>query len=66
VSIPLGSLRLDVNQMAEQIHDVERVEFTIAFYVPRADQIRLVNVVDLKGFCEIRVLNPFGDIRSFF
>ena len=52
--------------MAEQIHDVERVEFAIALYVPWADKVGLVDVIDVKRFGEIRVLNAFGNIRSFF
>ena len=48
--------------MAEQIHHVEGVEFAIAFYVPWADEIGLVDVVDVKRFGEIRVLNALGNI----
>jgi len=52
--------------MAKQIHQVERIEFTISFYVPWADEIGLVDVVDVKRFSEIRVLNALGNVRSFF
>jgi hypothetical protein len=52
--------------VAEQIHHVERVESAIAFYVPWADKIGLVDVVDVKGFGEIRILNALGNVRSFF
>lgn len=52
--------------MAEQIHHIERVKFAIAFYVPGTDEIGLVNVVKIKRIREIRVLNAFGRISSFF
>ena len=52
--------------MAEQIHHIERVKFAIALYVPGADEIGLVNVVKIKRISEIRVLNAFWSIRSFF
>lgn len=52
--------------MAVQIHHIERVKFTIAFYVPGADEIGLVNVVKIKRISEIRVLNTFGRVSSFF
>ena len=52
--------------MAEQIHHIERVKFAIAFYVPGADKIGLVNVVKIKRISEIRVLNAFGRVSSFF
>ena len=66
LSILFGSLRFNVNLVAEHIHHVEGVKFAIAFYVPWADKIGLVDVVDVKRFGEIRVLDAFGDIRSFF
>ena len=52
--------------MAEQIHHIERVKFAVSFYVSRANKIGLVNVVKVKWFSEIRVLNTLWDIRSFF
>ena len=52
--------------MAEQIHHIERVKFSIAFYVSRTDKIGLVNVVKIKRISEIRVLNAFGRVSSFF
>ena len=52
--------------MAEQIHHIERVKFAVTFYVPGADEIGLVNVVKIKRIGEIRVLNAFGCVSSFF
>ena len=52
--------------MAEQIHHVERIEFAISFNVAWADEIGLVDVVNVKGFGKIRVLNALGNIGSFF
>ena len=66
LSILFGSLRFNVNLVAEQIHHVEGVKFAIAFYVPWADKIGLVDVVDVKRFGEIRVFDALGNVRSFF
>lgn len=52
--------------MAEQIHHVERIEFTISFNVARANEVGLVDVIDVKRTGKIRVLNALGNIRSFF
>ena len=64
--IPLGSLRFHINLMAEYVHHIERVEFAVPFDVPGTDQIRLVNVIATKRLGKVRVLFPFGNIRSFF
>ena len=52
--------------MAKNIHHVERIKFAIALYVSRADKVGLVNIVEIKCIVEIRVLDAFGDIASFF
>jgi hypothetical protein len=52
--------------VAKQIHHVEGIKFAIAFYVAWADEIGLVDVVDVKRLGEIRVLNALGNVRSFF
>ncbi len=52
--------------MAEHIHHIERVEFAVSFYVPGADKIGLMKVVEINRFSEIRIFDPFGDIASFF
>ena len=45
--IGLGSLRLEIDLMAEEVHHVERVEPAIALDVPGPHQVHLVDVVDL-------------------
>ena len=52
--------------MAVEIHDIERIEASIVFDIPRSNEICLMDVADPQGFCEIRVFYSFGDIRSFF
>ncbi len=52
--------------MTEHIHHIERVEFAVSFYVPGADKIGLMKVVEINRFSEIRIFDPFGDIASFF
>ena len=64
--ILLGSLRFNIDLMAKQIHHIERIKFTISFYISRTDKIGLVNVVKIKWFSEIRIFNTFGNVRSFF
>jgi len=64
--IGLGSLRLEIDRMAEAIHHVERVEPAIALDIPGPHQVDLVDVVDLQSFRKVGVSHPFGGIRSFF
>ena len=52
--------------MAQKIHYIERVESAILFYISRAHKIGLVNIIEVKRFIEIRVLNALGNVRSFF
>lgn len=52
--------------MAEQVHHIEGVKFSIAFNVPGADEIGLMNVVKIQGLGEIGILNAFGNIGSLF
>ena len=66
LSIVFGSLWFNVNLMAIKIHHIERVKFAITFYISRANKIGLMNIVNRKRFFKIRVLNAFGNIRSFF
>lgn len=64
--IGLGSLRLEIDRMAEAIHHVERVEPAIALDIPRSHQVDLMDVVDLQGLRKVGVSHPFGGVRSFF
>ena len=52
--------------MGEYIHHIERIELSVTFYVTGTDKISLMNVVNIKWFSEIRVLDTFGNVRSFF
>jgi hypothetical protein len=52
--------------MAKHVHHIERIKFAISFDVPGADQIGLMNVVEIERLGEIRILYPFGDVASFF
>ena len=64
--IGFGALRFDINPMAKKIDDVKGIEFAIALDVTRADKIGLMNVVNVEGFPEIGILDPFGCVSSFF
>ena len=60
------SLRMKKDPVTVKIHDVERIETSIVFDVSRPEEVRLMDVVDPQGLCEIRVFHPFGGIGSFF
>ena len=64
--IRFGALGFDINPMAKKIDDVKRIEFAITLDVARADEIGLMNVVDVEGLPEIGILDPFGGVSSFF
>ncbi len=66
LSIRFGALGFDINPVAKKIDDVKGIEFAIALDVTWTDEIGLVNVVNVKGFPEIRILDPFGGVSSFF
>ncbi len=52
--------------MAIKIDDVKGIESAIAFDITRADEIGLMNVVNVEGFPEIGILDPLGGVSSFF
>lgn len=64
--VVFSSLGVEKDSMAVEIHDIERIEASIVFDIPRSNEICLMDVVDPQGFCEIMVFYSFGDIRSFF
>jgi hypothetical protein len=64
--IGFGALSFDINPMAKKIDDVKGIEFAIALDVTRTDEIGLMNVVNVEGFPEIGILDPFGGVSSFF
>ena len=52
--------------MAKYIHHIEGIKFAITFDVSWPNEISLMNIVDLNSFSEIRILNAFGNVGSFF
>jgi hypothetical protein len=64
--VVFSSLGMKKDSMAVQIHNIEGVKTPIVLDVSWPKQIGLMDVVALQSFCEIRILDTFGDIRSFF
>ncbi len=64
--IVFPSLGVKKDPVAVKIHDIERIEPPIALDVSWPKEVRLMDVVDAKGLCEVRVLHTFGGIRGFF
>jgi hypothetical protein len=60
------SLRMEKDSVAQAVLDIERIETCIVLDVSGSHEIRLMDMVDSQRSCEIGVLDPFGDIRSFF
>ena len=58
----LGTPGFDIDPMAKHVHDIKGVEFAIVFDIARSQKIGLVNIVNIKGFGKIRILNSFGNI----
>ena len=66
VEVFLRSLGLDIDPVAEHVHDVERTESAVPFDIPGTDEIHLVQVVDSPRFREVGILDTFRDVGSFF
>lgn len=64
--VRFGALGFDMNPVAKEIDDVKRIESAIALDVTRTDEIGLMNVVNVEGFPEIGILDPFRGVSSFF
>jgi hypothetical protein len=64
--VVFSSLGMNKDAVTRQIHDIERIETPIVFDVSWPKEVRLMDVVDPQGFCEIRIFHSFGGIRSFF
>jgi hypothetical protein len=60
------SLWMEKDPVAVEIDNVERIETTIVLDISWAHEIRLMDMVDFQRLCEIGILDPFGEIRSFF
>jgi hypothetical protein len=57
---------MEKNAMTVEIHDIERIETAISLDISGPKEIRLLDIVDSQGLCEIGILHSFGGIRSFF
>jgi hypothetical protein len=57
---------MEKHPVAVEIDNVERVETSIVLDISWAHEICLMDMVDFQRFCEIRILDSFGEIRSFF
>jgi hypothetical protein len=66
VEVFLGSLGLDIDPVAEHVHDVQRIESAVPFDIPGTDEIHLMQVVDSPRFREVGILDTFRDVGSFF
>ena len=66
VEVFFRSLRLDIDPVAEHVHDVERIEPPVVLDIPGTDEIHLVQVVDSPRFREVGILDTFRDVGSFF
>jgi len=58
--VVFSSLGVKKDSVAVKIHDIERIEATIVLDVPWSKEVRLMDVVDPQGLCEIRVFHSFG------
>jgi len=57
---------MEKDPVSVEIDDVERIETTIVLDISWAHKIRLMDMVESQRLCEIGVVDPFGEIRSFF
>jgi len=60
---PLG---LDIDPVAEDIDDVERIEPPVVLDIPGTDEIHLMHVVDGCHVGKIGVFDPFRSVGCFF
>jgi len=59
------TLGFDVDLVAEQIDNIERIKSTISFDVTWPDEVSLVNVVDGERIGKIGVFNALGNVTFF-
>jgi hypothetical protein len=64
--VVFSSLGMKKDPVAVKIHDIERIETPIVHDVSWPEKVRLMDVVEIQGFCEIRVFYTLADIGSFF
>lgn len=64
--VVFASLGMKKDSMAREIDNVERIETATVLDISGAHEICLMDMVDSQRLCEIRILDPFGEIRRFF
>jgi len=64
--IVFGSLGMEKDTVAVKIHDIERIETPISLDISGPKEVRLLDIVESHGLCEIGIFYSFGGIRSFF
>ena len=64
--IVFGSLGMEKDTVAVEIHDIERIEPAISLDISGSKEVRLLDIVDSQRLREIRIFDSFGGIRSFF
>ena len=63
VFAPVG---LNKDPMAVKIDDMKGIESSIVFDVPGAEEVGLMDIVEIQRFPEIGVFDSFGLVWSFF
>lgn len=66
VKVFLRSLGLDVDPVARDVDDVERIESAVVLDIPGTDEVHLMHVVDGCWFGKVGVFDTFRDVGSFF
>jgi hypothetical protein len=64
--IVFGSLGMEKDAVTVEIHDIERIETSISLDISGSKEVRLLDIVESQGLCEIGIFDSFGGIRSFF
>jgi hypothetical protein len=57
---------MNKDPMAVKIDDVKGIESSVVLDVPGAEEVGLMDVVEIQGFSKIGVFHSFGLVRSFF
>jgi hypothetical protein len=57
---------MEKDAVAVAIYDIERIEASISFDISGPKEVRLLDIVESQGICEIGICHSFGGIRSFF
>jgi hypothetical protein len=60
------SLRMKEDSVTVEVHKIERIETAMASDASWSKEVRLMDIVESLGLCEIGVFHSFGSISSFF